>query len=933
MDLSIVLLAQAPSRTYFELSRLQSMTEWWQWLLLLGVCLAVAAIIVVMYLYDSVELPRGVTATLVLLRVLAFVGLIVFFLNLEKRTERKLVKNSRALLLVDTSQSMGLQDTDSTSVPAAVSRIEQVVGELSQGPLIAKLREKHDVVAYRFDQAAKPVEVASFPKLAAAFPPDETVTSSSPRFGRSLRDARILTLLAGAIFALSLMIGVVYLLMQGAGLGRAVSSWALMANIAFLLAALVTLAIADLRNPEVGWLATFGISDPAKSRVAENKTSEDESGDERQPAEEDPELRVDWKTALLPRGVETRLGEAVRFLVNKERGGPVAGIVVFTDGANNAGVEPTAAITAAREAAIPVYTVGLGSTERPANVRVVDLEAPQRVYPGDAFTLTGYLQAYELEDRTVKVELVSAAAGSEEAPTTFEEERRVTLGPTGEVIPLKFEVTPSEQGRRVYKLRVLPPQQDYDKRDNEKTATVEVVDRKNRVLLFAGGPTREFQFLRNQLYRDRDTTVDVLLQSGVPGISQEANELLFDFPATADELFEYDCIVAFDPDWFELDELQVDLLDRWVAEKAGGLIVVAGPVYTPQWAGRPRGDQRVDTIKGLYPVVFYGQGSATLRMGRFGGDLAWPLNFTRDGMDAEFLWLDDTSLDSEQKWSSFAGVYGYYAVKDPKPGARVYARFSDPDTEIDNELPIYMAGQFYGAGRVFFQASGEMWRLRELDDAYFEQYYTKLIRWVSQGRLLQDSSRGLLLVDKDRCLLGDQVSVRAVLTDAQFQPLTTDEVSAILIQPDSTRTTLILRKLMEGGREGMFAAQFTALQEGDYRVELKVPDSPEDELLAREVRVRVPDLEIERPQRNDSLLKEIADKTGGQYAVGLDAAMNRRGLGTAPIYDLIEPQDQEAYLPGTPDKRFERLLMGWLLGLICGVLCLEWLIRRLNKLA
>ena len=36
-----------------------------------------------------------------------------------------------------------------------------------------------------------------------------------------------------------------------------------------------------------------------------------------------------------------------------------------------------------------------------------------------------------------------------------------------------------------------------------------------------------------------------------------------------------------------------DLLDRWVAEQAGGLIVVAGPVYTPVWANMARGDRRI----------------------------------------------------------------------------------------------------------------------------------------------------------------------------------------------------------------------------------------------------------------------------------------------------------------------------------------------------
>ena len=48
---------------------------------------------------------------------MAFVGILFFFFGLEKRAERKLVKNSRAILLIDTSQSMGLRDSDSSNVP------------------------------------------------------------------------------------------------------------------------------------------------------------------------------------------------------------------------------------------------------------------------------------------------------------------------------------------------------------------------------------------------------------------------------------------------------------------------------------------------------------------------------------------------------------------------------------------------------------------------------------------------------------------------------------------------------------------------------------------------------------------------------------------------------------------------------------------------
>ena len=181
--------------------------------------------------------------------------------------------------------------------------------------------------------------------------------------------------------------------------------------------------------------------------------------------------------------------------------------------------------------------------------------------------------------------------------------------------------------------------------------------------------------------------------------------------------------------------------------------------------------------------------------------------------------------------------------------------------------------------------------------------------------MLRDSSRGLLLAEKERCLLGDQIAVRAILTDARHDPLTDEEVMAALIHPDGARTTLVLRRVADSPRDGMYAGQFTALEEGDYCVEMALPEGSDDELLRCEVRTRLPDLEIEQPQRNDPLMRDIADKTGGQYYVGVDAAVNRRS-GRTPLYNVLELQDQVTVLPGTPDQDFDRLLMAWLMWLI-----------------
>ena len=928
-----LLLAEASASIRYKLARLATLTEWWHWMVLLVLALAIAGFVIWMYRRDSVELPRSLAVTLCLLRLVAFVGILFFFFGLEKRAERQLVKNSRAILLIDTSQSMGLRDSDSSNVPAAMSRAEHVAAELASGPLVERLREQHDVIAYRFDQGDNPIEIATYPRKPTKAETAAAQVSEEDRLRQIVSESRWLAYVGAGILAIAIIAGLVYIIggvrrapqratptARGSAPASEPTSWALLVCMTLLIAAAIVMATASLRGSEAGLLAILGL------REVKPPAASDSPGEKNEQAVP----QVDWTEQLKPRGALTRIGDNLKYIVDKERGGPIAAVVLFTDGGNNAGGDVKLAATAAGDATIPIYTVGLGSDKRPANLRVVDLEAPERVYPGDKFTLTGYVQALNYARGSAELELYSADADGKNE--TLKDSETIDVGRTGQVVPVKFELTPEEQGVRRYRLLAKSFPAEIDKKDNEKTAKVEIIDRRTKVLLIAGGPMRDFLFLRNQLFRDKEIISDVWLQSGKPGISQEANEVLYKFPETADELFEYDSIVAFDADWEQLDEDQVRLLERWVAEKAGGLIVIAGPVFTPQWSSRRRGDPRIDLLKALYPVAFYYQGSATLSLGRFGSDKSWPLAFTRDGLEAEFLWLDENALASEKAWSQFEGVSGYYAVKDFKPGARVYARFSDPDTAIDNVQPIYMAGQFYGSGRVFFMASGEMWRVRAVDDVYFEQFYTKLIRWSAEGRLLRDSSRGVLLVDKDRAALGDQIAVRAILQDAQHQPLTMNEIQAVIVKPDTTRAALTMKKVKDEGREGIYVEQFTALQEGDYQIQLQHPASAE-QILSREVRVKIPAKETEFPERNDALLREIADKSGGDYFVGLAAAVGRDGSGRAAIANLVKPQDQVTPLPGTPDRSFEQQLMGWLLGIIAGALCFEWLLRRLSKLA
>jgi hypothetical protein len=259
----------------------------------------------------------------------------------------------------------------------------------------------------------------------------------------------------------------------------------------------------------------------------------------------------------------------------------------------------------------------------------------------------------------------------------------------------------------------------------------------------------------------------------------------------------------------------------------------------------------------------------------------------------------------------------------------VYARFSDPEAGMSSQRPVYMAGHFYGGGQVFYIGSGEMWRLRMVDPTYFEVLYTKLIRHVSQGRILRGSSRGSLLVERDRYELGETVVVRARLSDEQHEPLAVESVNAQLLRPDGTTESIKLAAEID--KPGMFAGQATVMQEGTYQLALSIPGTSE-EPLHRYLQVRVPDLERSHAERNEKLLTELAKESGGIYYEKLDAAIHGNES-VKPLSESILSRAEVKLVKGAPDKDFARAQMHWLLGIIAGSLFIEWIVRRLNRLA
>ncbi|MCH7988868.1 MAG: hypothetical protein IID46_06910, partial [Planctomycetes bacterium] len=95
--------------------------------------------------------------------------------------------------------------------------------------------------------------------------------------------------------------------------------------------------------------------------------------------------KLDWEELLRPRGFDTRLGESLRALIQKESGTTLAGIVVFSDGGSNAGVDPAAAHDVAMKLNVPLVMVGIGSISEPVNLQVASIQVPSDVSKDDPY--------------------------------------------------------------------------------------------------------------------------------------------------------------------------------------------------------------------------------------------------------------------------------------------------------------------------------------------------------------------------------------------------------------------------------------------------------------------------------------------------------------------------------------------------------------------
>ncbi|TWT99747.1 hypothetical protein Pla108_06900 [Botrimarina colliarenosi] len=586
----------------------------------------------------------------------------------------------------------------------------------------------------------------------------------------------------------------------------------------------------------------------------------------------------------------TRLGDAVAGLLDGAPAAPLQGVLVLSDGQVTAGRSLSDAAEAARRSGVPLYVVGLGSDEAPPEARLSDLVADDTAFVDDLVAFKATLSTRGLEGKPIRVELFREGTAK---PVAVE-----TVTPKGGDAEVRLIDRPTTPGEFRYTLRATPPADNGEAAAaGELTHMLRVRDDQIRVLLAAGYPNYEYRYLKQLLERDETIRVATHLQEADPEYAEQDLTALPRMPLRLEALAEYDVMVLIDLDPTLLPRSLWDEVGKFVGERGGGVVLVAGPRSLPG-AYRSR-----EAFAALAPTVV---GEASL--GGWNDPAGFAVLPTPLGEQTAAMELGDTPTDSARVWRSLAPLYWRADVGAPKPAAQVLA--IHPTARLDRGEPApLIVSHFYGAGRVLLHAVDATYRWRfRVGDVYFARYWVQTLRSLARTKRDESAASLELAADKPRYEPGEAVRLR--LRDERPGAARGDKATIVLQSPGKAERRI---ELAAGGDGGRFETIVRDLPPGRYRALLA--EAGETPTVA-EFEVAAPLGEDARPEMNRAGLTAAAERSRGAF-VTLDEADR--------LAEIIPPGRPTALESLPPVEVWNR----WpFLAGITACLTTEWILRK-----
>ncbi|MCE2414539.1 hypothetical protein J4G07_11075 [Candidatus Poribacteria bacterium] len=598
----------------------------------------------------------------------------------------------------------------------------------------------------------------------------------------------------------------------------------------------------------------------------------------------------------------TDIANAIRGAAAAWKGQQTAGIVLITDGAHNSGQFPVETIT---ELGVPIYPIGVGSVEPPKDIQIQGVNYTPIAYTDHESVIrvtvvqTGYTgKTTQLSLREVESkDLVDAVT------FTFNAHQGVNAVDAGAKQVIELKLTPQSEGNFQYTVTLPMLDGELTEANNQKTFSVKVVKAKLNVFYLEGRPRWDYTFLKRTLERDPDieATCAILashrlkkfpvgsLLNRLDGYYPQATPVSEtpQFPETLAELSKYDVLILGDVGAEHLTETQQRAIVDFVETQGKPVI------FLPSRNMLGVNGFGNTELAPLLPIDIPSNGCHV-------EDTEFTLQLTESGAFHPMLQLDDRQNTQTDKtvvlgensvslWRNMPALPRSFSGFRLRGGAMALM-------ENGRGMPILIL-QRAGLGKSLLIAAEGFWNwdfgVKTFKDSRYHTIYARfwaqVLRWMATNT---DDKNVYLTTDASTYAIGDTVKVTTYLYSETYQPQAGATVEIEVVPPDGDPFQFQMnatagstnRSGMEEGKNGRvdahpstlpsfhYTAQFVLLRKGRYRIRaigrrdnLKLGEDQTDIYAHPQL------AELENPQLNEDLLKQLAEQTGGTYFTMADA--------------------------------------------------------------
>jgi len=548
---------------------------------------------------------------------------------------------------------------------------------------------------------------------------------------------------------------------------------------------------------------------------------------------------VDKLTASSP---STRLGDGLKEVVGEAASLPIGAVVLLSDGADNSGGIDLETTNQIRRYRIPVHTVGFGREHPDHDIELGDVQIAQRVLANSRLSAQVTFRQYGFANRRARVALKD---GDKVLAS-----REVVLKPDGVEQNEAISFNSGNAGVRTIQTTVEPMDGEENRANNVLTRLVTVDGSRPRILYIEGEPKWEFKFIRRAIEQDQGlqlvtmvrTTQNKFYRQGI----DKQDELDQGFPATVEELFNFQGIIIGGVEANYFTPTQQELLRQFVDRRGGGILWLGGR------GGLADGGWGASSLADLLPTILPN------RKNTFQRDPA-NLELTPAGRESLICRFDEDPQRNADRWKKLPYLANFEDPGTPKPGAVVLAEFSPGGR---GHAPLLIT-ENYGRGRTAIFATSGSWRWQmslPVEDQTHEMFWQQLLRWLVTG------TTGPVVSSLNKSVFADEqtIPLRAEIRDKNYIPISDAQVEAHIMSPDGSSDTVPLHA--DPSTVGLYTASWGAVKPGSYVVET-VARRGEKEMGRDAVTFRREDGVAENfgIAQNRELLEKLSQQTGGRY--------------------------------------------------------------------